>query len=114
MCHGETGTLYTIDYNGTIYHIDCNRKEFTLKSTLPVKYVKVARYMEYIGKFNLLVISSFFDKRIRAVSAATGEQVWELVTELEVKPVGFASPGKQGLLLAGKILQPLSVISLIF
>ena len=104
MCHGESGKLYTIDYSGTIYRLCCRSKTFVLESTLPGKYVKAARYIQYIAKSNDLVLSSFLDKRIRAVSAVDGTRIWELETELECKPVGLVCLGKQGLLLAGKLI----------
>ena len=89
MCHGENGKLYVIDAvkdDIKSLELDCSRESFSGPSKIIPSGTDRHYALHYIpSPHKGLIITSWEESIIRAVSAETGEMVWEVKGEVEGK-----------------------------
>ena len=104
MCHGQNGTMYTMEILGSkISILDCSTTEFKLKAMVYNAENMDAWHMTYISTSDLIVQSSWDNSSICAMSSH-GQMVWKISGILDnkkISPRGLLQiPGKD-LLLVG-------------
>ena len=104
ICLSQTGTIYTVSYlSGKVSVLDCTRTKLTLKNRLPEIEEMKATHICYIATSDFLVLSSYQDHRICAVSSS-GSIVWDIFGEIDNKkcsPSGMVYLSEEDLLLVG-------------
>ena len=109
MSHGENGKLYVVHSvkgEKKVLELDCSGETFSGPSKIVQSGMGIYYSMCYIPAPHRLIVFStaYVSNTIRAVSAETGEKVWEVKGEVdgvECKPHGMLfSPQHQVLLVA--------------
>ena len=86
MCHGENGKLYVVhSVNGGIpvLELGCSGETFSGPSKIVQSGMEMYYSMCYIPAPHRLIVFSDKTGTIRAVSAETGEKVWEVKGEVD-------------------------------
>ena len=87
MCHGENGMLYVVHSAKAgvrVLELDCSRETFSGPSKIMQSGMKMYNSMHYIpSPHRLIVLSDHHPGLIRAVSAETGEKVWQVKGEVD-------------------------------
>ena len=109
MCHGENGKLnvvHSVKGEKRVMELDCSEETFSGPSKMVQSGMEKYYSMHYIpSPHRLIVLSLNIEPRmIRAVSAETGQKVWEVTGEVNggmINPHGLLfSPRHQVLLVA--------------
>ena len=107
MCHGENGKLYVVHRvkGHPVFELDCSAETFSGPCKIVQSEMEIYFGMCYIpAPHRLIVLTWWQDSIIRAVSAETGEKVWEVKGEVDgvqCDPHGMLfSPQHQVLLVA--------------
>ena len=105
MYHGEDGKLYVVHgEKGDTNALEVNCSEETFSGPCKIIQSGLVNYFAlcYISSHKLLVFTSWSDSIVRAVSAGSGETVWQLKGEVDGKmcyPHGMLFSSKHQLLL---------------
>ena len=106
ICLGKPGEIYMVNrYSGDISLLQCSSTEFTLKRRLFPRNNLVADDICFLQDHNLIVVSSWFNNGVVAVTSSDGHIVWDksrLVVDDKIWcPNTLTFLPDQGLLLIG-------------